>query len=862
MEHRIIDVNLIVEGYSPRRNYKGKEELKGSIEKEGLIEPLLVRTNGDIYVIIDGNRRFRAVKELGWKDVDCIIIDADEEKSYHLAYLKNTERNNLNPIEVALHLQTIKDKFRYNNEELVRQGYAPHRSTLDNKISLLSLPGDIQQKIAEGIIKPTIGYHLAKLKDEDLRRKVSEEVLASPEITTTKVEQKVKSLIDSRKNQGEKPQIEIPEGDIPGVFFKDSRDMSELADGSVRLVVTSPLYGVGMEYEEGVSFEGLLDTLRGVFSECNRVLVPGGKICINFGDIHNFGTRNGGKPEIRLMGHHYQEILEKHGLRLIDTITWKKCKPGKRDFNWNSNPQANYREGMRHGSYRIINNTEHIHIFEKNGNRNVDPDIEDASRISKEQYYEWNDGVWEIRPVRNQKGHPAQFPEEIPRRLIRMYSFKGDIVLDPFGGTMTTLKVAKELGRTGVGYEIDEKYKSEIMKKLGIKEEDLKKPVVEKDRGTQGGTPLIMNEFAKTIAEMLAENDKTPKDIASVRIPLKPDLAKDDIEIHWVNDNEEPDPSGPTASPQLLRADDYESQDGNHIEVGNALRSSPEIQKDNSRFVDRILCGDCFELIKEIEDNSIDICPTSPPYVDTKSYGKGVKIYHPDDYVDWILPLFDEIARVLKPTGSFILNINDRIVNKQRHTYVHELIVRAVKSTPLRLYDVYFWNKPTALPNGNSRRLNSVTEYLIHFCKDQNKVKWNMDAVREPYDENTVKRCQYPVGSFNMEVDRKGRPKDRLRKIIQLSEKGKVPSNVFHFPTASAVRGKKHPAAFHPDLPSWFIRALTDEDDLVLEPFAGSGTTCLVARELNRHFIGIELNEEYQKIAEARVQNVALSKAA
>ncbi|MFH1931936.1 MAG: DNA methyltransferase [Pseudomonadota bacterium] len=560
MESRRINTNLIVEGYSPRRDFSGKGELKKSIEKEGLLEPLLVRRDGEKYIVIDGVMRFRVVKDLDWKDVDCIIIDADEEKSYHLAYVKNTERKNLNHIEVALHLQTIKEKFGYNNEELVRQGYATHRSTIDNYLSLLTLADTVQKKIADGTIKPTIGYHLAKLKDEDLRRKVSEEVLASPEITTTKVEQKVKSLISSRKREEKEnqPPVRIVEGDIPGVFFKDSSDMTEIQDETVALIVTSPGYCVGMEYEKNVTLKDHLKNLEQHCKEWNRVLMKGGIVAINFGDIHNFRTQNGGKVEIQLMGHYYQTFLRKHNIRLRDVITWRKGK------TWINNPQVSYHQKTKHTSYRILNNFEYIYIFYKEGNREVPFDIEYESKISKEEWKEWVDGVWEIPPVRRQEGHPAQFPEELPRRLIRMYSYKGDLVLDCFGGTMTTVKVANELGRIGIGYEKEEKYKPVIMEKLGLTEEDLRKPEVDEDRGTQGGTSQFINQFEGVITDILAENNKTTKDVVSVRVPLKIGLSKDEIEIDWVKDDEEPDPLGPTVSPQLLKADDYET--------GNILR--------------------------------------------------------------------------------------------------------------------------------------------------------------------------------------------------------------------------------------------------------------------------------------------------
>ena len=866
MEHRIIEVNLIVEGYAPRRDFRRMEELKKSIEREGLLVPLTVRKDGGKYVIIYGVMRFRVVRELGWEVVDCIVLNADEETSYHLAFVENMERQNLNPIEEALHFQTVQKKFGYNVEDLVRKGYGP-RSTLDDKLRLLTLPEDIQTKIVEGTdLNPAIGYELAKLPDEKSQRELAEEIIAKG-MSSRKVKDRVQSSNARRKLEGKEVPllVVIPQGEIPGVFFKDSSDMSELPNESVGLIVTSPPYWVGMEYEEGVSFEDHLKMLERVLSECARVLAPNAKICINFGDIHNFGTRNGGKPEIKLMGHHYQSILEKHGLRLVRPIIWKKCTPGKRDFNWFSNPQANYCDKTEHGAYRGINNTEHVYVFEKNGKRDIDPEIKKVSRISKKEFYEWVDNVWEIPPVKNQKDHPAQFPEELPRRLIKLYSYKGDIVLDCFGGTMTTVKVARELGRVGIGYEKDEKYKSAIMRKLAIKEEDLKKSakvevhagLTDEDRRKAKKT-LLNDILPAIVADAKIKGEK----IAMLTVPLKRNLSKDDVTIETVPGDDDLPPTSPMPILEVVRPDDYEEPDQLRINRVQALSSLPSAKPDNSILLNRIVHGDAFDVIKDIEDESVDLWLMSPPYAAVKSYGELVRVISPDQYVDWILPLMKDLHRTLKPTGSFILNINDCVVNKHRHPYVHELIFRSTKETPLKLYDTYLWIKKGTLPTGSEKRLNNWTEYLIHFCKDSEALKWNMDAVREPYDANTISRCRYPVSTFNMEVDAKGRPKQRGRKIIALNPKGKRPSNVFSFPTAAAVRDKKHPAAFHIALPSWFINALTDEGEVVADGFAGSGTTCLAAKMLNRKFIGIELNPEYQKVAEERVKQVALSKAA
>jgi site-specific DNA-methyltransferase (adenine-specific) len=707
-------------------------------------------------------------------------------------------------------------------------------------------------------LNPAIGYELAKLPDEKSQRELAEEIIANG-MSSRKVKDKVQSLNARRKLEGKEthPQVEIPQGEIPGVFFKDASDMSELADESVGLVVTSPPYWVGMEYEEGVSFDEHLKMLERVLTECARVLVPGGKICLNFGDIHNFGTRNGGKPEIRIMGHYFQSILSAKGVRLVDILMWHK------GLNWANNPQTSFHDKIQHTTYRILNNTEQIFVFQKDGNRQVAQEIEKVSRISKEEYYALADSVWKIAPVKNQKDHPAQFPEELPRRLIRMFSYKGDIVLDPFLGSGTTNKVARDLDRVGIGYEKDLKYKPVIMKKLGVREGDLRNPeevcpelTAEEKRET---TKTLMYDLLPAI---VADANINGERITRLTVPLKRNLTKVDVAVETVPADDDPPPTSPMPLLEVVRPDDYEETDPARINRVQSFSSLPCVKRDNSILLNRIVPGDAFDVIKSIEDESVDLWLTSPPYAAVKSYGEDVRVVSPDEYVDWILPLLKEIHRTLKPTGSFILNINDCVVNKHRHPYVHELIFRSTKETPLKLYDTYFWIKKGTLPTGNEKRLNNWTEYLIHFCKDESAVKWNMDAVREPYDANSISRCKYPVNTFNMEVDEKGRPKQRGRRIISLNPKGKRPSNVFNFPTAAAVRDKKHPAAFHIDLPTWFIKALTDEGDVVADVFAGSGTTCLAAKMLNRKFIGIELNPEYQKCAQEKVRKVAFAKAA
>ena len=263
--------------------------------------------------------------------------------------------------------------------------------------------------------------------------------------------------------------------------------------------------------------------------------------------------------------------------------------------------------------------------------------------------------------------------------------------------------------------------------------------------------------------------------------------------------------------------------------------------------------GDCFELIKDIDDDSLDLVVTSPPYADAVSYGAGVKTYHGDHYADWFLPLAREINRTLKPTGSFVLNINDKIDKKQRSIYVYDLVVRLVKESDLQLYDRYIWHKKSGMPTGGNKRLNDRVEYIFHFCKDVNKFRCFPDEIRQPYAPSSVARVNStPSGSKTTDSSGKAVRQGHKQKI---NPKGAIPPGVFQFNTNAARRNQKflHPAAFHPDLPEFFIKWLTEPGDVVLDPFMGSGTTAEVAKELGRDYIGFELNETYKELIEERL---------
>ena len=267
-------------------------------------------------------------------------------------------------------------------------------------------------------------------------------------------------------------------------------------------------------------------------------------------------------------------------------------------------------------------------------------------------------------------------------------------------------------------------------------------------------------------------------------------------------------------------------------------------------FVNKIIQGDCEELLKEIPDNSIDLIFTSPPYADqrAKTYG-GVK---PDDYVDWFLPKAAQFLRVLKPTGTFILNIKERVVNGERHTYVIELILR-MREQGWLWTEEFIWHKKNSYPGKWPNRFRDSWERLLQFNKHR---KFNMyqEAVMVPVGDWAKKRLS------NLSERDKIRDESKVgsgfgKNISNWVGREKVyPTNVIHMATECSNRN--HSAAFPEDLPAWFIKLFTQPDDMVLDPFIGSGTTAVAAKKLKRNFVGIDVNLAYCEFATKRILSV------
>ena len=252
-----------------------------------------------------------------------------------------------------------------------------------------------------------------------------------------------------------------------------------------------------------------------------------------------------------------------------------------------------------------------------------------------------------------------------------------------------------------------------------------------------------------------------------------------------------------------------------------------------------MLLGDCRTELAKVANSSVDLIVTSPPYADRRanSYG-GVK---PNDYVNWFLPIADELHRVLKPTGTFVLNIKELAINGERHTYVIEIILEMRKRGWLWTEE-FAWHKKNCYPGKWPNRFRDSWERLLQFNK-QRKFKMNQEAVMVPvgdWYENRMRnlsetdrtRDESKVGSgFGKNVSH------------WLGRDMVYPTNVLH--GATECGNRNHSAVFPYWLPEWFIDLFTDPGDVVLDPFIGSGTTAFAALDKGRSVIGIELHEPY-----------------
>lgn len=267
----------------------------------------------------------------------------------------------------------------------------------------------------------------------------------------------------------------------------------------------------------------------------------------------------------------------------------------------------------------------------------------------------------------------------------------------------------------------------------------------------------------------------------------------------------------------------------------------------NKDITTKILLGDSREVLKTIDDNSIDLIVTSPPYADRRklTYG-GID---PEEYVEWFLPFSKQLLRVLKPTGTLILNIKEKAENGERSTYVLGLIL-ALREQGWLWTEEFIWHKKNCYPGKWPNRFRDAWERVLQFNKTRN---FNM------YQEAVM----IPIGNWangrlkNLSDTDKIRDNSKSgsgfgKNISNWLKRSMVyPTNVLQF--ATVCNNKNHSAAFPEELPEWFIKLLTKENDWVLDPFLGSGTTSEVAQRMRRNSIGIEIMPEYVEAVKTKI---------
>jgi len=263
--------------------------------------------------------------------------------------------------------------------------------------------------------------------------------------------------------------------------------------------------------------------------------------------------------------------------------------------------------------------------------------------------------------------------------------------------------------------------------------------------------------------------------------------------------------------------------------------------------LDKIICGDCEKVLKSFPENCIDLIVTSPPYADRRK-----KVYggiHPDRYVEWFLPKSKEFLRVLKKDGTFILNVKERVVNGERHTYILNLIIEMRKQGWLWTEE-FVWHKKNCYPGKWPNRFRDAWERLLQFNKTK-KFKMFQANVMVSIGDWAQTRLNN-LSETDLARDESDTNSGFGKRVANWLDRDKVyPTNVLHM--ATECSHKNHSAAFPESLPVWFIKLFTKQGDIVLDPFIGSGTTAVVARELNRHFIGVDVKPEYCEIAKKRL---------
>ena len=325
-------------------------------------------------------------------------------------------------------------------------------------------------------------------------------------------------------------------------------------------------------------------------------------------------------------------------------------------------------------------------------------------------------------------------------------------------------------------------------------------------------------------------------------------------------------------------------------------------------YIDKVICGDAVKVLKQIPSDSIDLVITSPPYYNQRDYG-GIGIGNEktvDEYIDKLIAIFEECVRVVKNTGSIVFNIGDKYENGSLLLIPYRFAIEAIKRTKVKLINEVTWVKLNPVPRQDKKKLVPSTEPFFIFVKSD-EYYFNKDAFLNHIDflkkskkkknGNSIGRKYFElIEQSDLSEEQKKLAKTELEKVIQEVKEGKIEGfrmkikgihampyggqdggrkihierdgftiirihgksikrDVIESPVET-IKGNIHPAVFPEYIIQEFIKLLTKEGDIVLDPFMGSGTTGVVAKRMGRHFIGIDINPKYCEYARKRIAEV------
>ncbi|MGH3872448.1 MAG: DNA-methyltransferase [Pseudonocardiaceae bacterium] len=265
---------------------------------------------------------------------------------------------------------------------------------------------------------------------------------------------------------------------------------------------------------------------------------------------------------------------------------------------------------------------------------------------------------------------------------------------------------------------------------------------------------------------------------------------------------------------------------------------------------DGVTHGDALDWLPKLAPCSVDLFFTSPPYADARAYRR----VHPDHYVEWFLPFAEAMFAATADHGSLVLNIKNRVASRgplkgQRHPYVYRLVL-AMQEMGWRWIETYIWAKPNAVPGRFGPRTKDSFEYVYHFARG-GKPLFDLDVIRVPYKADDAEIARRKLDTLGRRSTDAGFGRDRTKTYLL---GGADPGNVVSVPqTYNQHRGVAHTAAMPEGLAEFFIRAMSPPGGIVIDPFAGGGTTTVVARRLGRRAGGFEIHEAFVQEAHRRI---------